>query len=78
MQAGSLQGLGFGGGVRFIGDRPGDIENTFKLPSYWQTDIAIFYRRNNWKAALSIQNTFDVEYFNSTPLTILGTLLVEF
>lgn len=78
IQAGNLQGLGFGGGVRFIGDRPRDIDNTFKLPSYWQTDIAIFYQRNNWKAALSIENLFDVEYFNGTPLTVLGTVLIEF
>lgn len=78
IQAGSLQGLGFGSGIRFIGDRPGDIDNSFKLPSYWQTDIAIFYHRNNWKAALSIENLFDVEYFNGTPLAVLGTVLVEF
>lgn len=67
IQAGSLQGLGFGSGVRFIGDRPGDIDNTFKLPSYWQTDVAIFYHRNNWKAALSIENLFNVETLTAHP-----------
>ena len=78
IQAGALQGLGFGAGVRYVGARPGNIENSFKLPSYWQTDLAVFYQRENWKAALSIENLFDVDYFNGTPLTILGTVWVEF
>ncbi|MGL4621225.1 MAG: TonB-dependent siderophore receptor [Chroococcidiopsis sp.] len=78
IQTGTLRGLGFGGGMRYVGDRPGNIENSFKLPSYWQTDLAIFYQRDNWKAALSIENLFDVGYFNGTPLTVLGTLWVEF
>ncbi|PSM49074.1 hypothetical protein C7Y66_11085 [Chroococcidiopsis sp. CCALA 051] len=78
IQAGTLQGLGFGGGVRYVGDRPGNIENSFKLLSYWQTDLAVFYQRDNWKAALSIENLFDVDYFEGKPLTVLGTILVEF
>lgn len=78
IQAGALQGLGFGSGVRYIGDRPGNIENSFKLSSYWQTDLAVFYQRENWKAALSIENLFDTDYFDGTPLTILGTFWVEF
>lgn len=78
IQAGALQGLGFGGGVQYVGDRPGNIENSFKLPSYWQTDLAVFYQRKNWKAALSIENLFDVDYFDGTPLTVLGTIFVEF
>jgi outer membrane receptor protein involved in Fe transport len=78
IQAGALQGLGFGGGMRYVGDRPGNIENSSKLPSYWQTDLAIFYQHENWKAALSIENLFDVDYFDGTPLTVLGTILVEF
>ncbi|MBD2305336.1 TonB-dependent receptor [Chroococcidiopsis sp. FACHB-1243] len=78
IQAGALQGLGFGGGVRYVGDRPGNIENSFKLPSYWQTDLAVFYQRKNWKAALNIENLLDVDYFEGTPLTVLGTIFVEF
>ncbi|OWY64721.1 hypothetical protein B7486_45830 [cyanobacterium TDX16] len=77
IQTGTLPGLGFGG-VRFAGDRPDNIENSLKLPSYWQTDLVVFYQRKNWKAALSIENLFDVDYFNGTPLTVLGTLFVEF
>jgi len=78
IQAGTLRGFGFGGGVQYVGDRPGDIENSFRLSSYWQTDLAVFYQRENWKAALSIENLFDVDYFNGTPLTVLGTVWIEF
>ncbi|MEW6496030.1 MAG: TonB-dependent siderophore receptor, partial [Cyanobacteriota bacterium] len=87
---GSLQGLGFGIGFSFVGDRQGDIENTFELPSYFLTNGTIYYRRSNWKAALSVKNLFDVGYLESSsgvrergaypgaPLTILGSISVEF
>jgi iron complex outermembrane recepter protein len=90
IQRGNLQGLGFGIGLFFVGDRQGDQENTFTLPSYFRTDAALFYRRNNWRAQLNIQNLFDVEYFSSAtfgsrlgvnpgaPFTILGTVSVDF
>jgi iron complex outermembrane receptor protein len=85
-----LQGLGFGIGFTFVGDREGDIENTFELPSYFVTNGTIYYRRDNWRAALSVKNLFDVGYFESSsgirarggypgaPLTVLGSISVEF
>jgi iron complex outermembrane recepter protein len=90
IQRGNFQGLGFGLGLFFVGDRQGDQDNTFTLPSYFRTDAALFYRRNNWRAQLNIQNLFDVEYFSSAtfgsrlgvnpgaPFTILGTISVDF
>ncbi|MEL6319166.1 MAG: TonB-dependent siderophore receptor, partial [Cyanobacteria bacterium J06626_14] len=89
IQAGALEGLGFGLGFLYESDREGDPANTFELPSYFRTDAAVFYERDNWRAALNIQNLFDIDYFESTgntrlranpgePLTILGTLAVEF
>jgi iron complex outermembrane receptor protein len=86
----SLQGLGFGIGFSFVGDRQGDIENTFELPSYFLTNGTIYYRRRNWKAAVTVKNLFDIGYFESStgvrergaypgaPLTILGSISVEF
>jgi iron complex outermembrane receptor protein len=88
LQEGDLEGLGFGLGLFFIGDRQGDLANTFSLPSYLRTDAAIFYDRGQFRAALNIRNLFDIEYFEAAtstlrvypaePFTIQGTLSWEF
>jgi len=65
LQSGNLQGLGFGLGLYYIGERQGDLSNSFELPSYFRTDAAMFYRRNNFRAALNINNLFDTEYFET-------------
>ncbi|MBF2047905.1 MAG: TonB-dependent siderophore receptor [Elainella sp. C42_A2020_010] len=88
IQTGDLQGLGVGAGIFVVGDRPGDLANTFDLPSYVRTDAAIFYRRDNWQVQLNLKNLFDVDYFESAisrngvspgaPFTILGTVSVRF
>jgi iron complex outermembrane receptor protein len=89
VQKGGLQGLGFGVGLRYVGEREGDLENSFELPSYFRTDAAIFYRRNNFRAALNVNNLFDTEYFEAAqngragvfpgaPLTVIGTIGFEF
>jgi iron complex outermembrane recepter protein len=88
IQGGSFKGLGFGAGLFFVGDRKGDLTNTFTLPNYVRTDAAIFYRRENWQAALNFKNIFDVYYFESAvsrnnvfpgePFTILGSISVQF
>ena len=65
IQQGNLQGLGFGLGLFYVGERQGDLDNTFSLPSYVRTDAALFYRRNNFRAALNFQNLFDNEYFET-------------
>ncbi|WP_138503584.1 TonB-dependent siderophore receptor [Nostoc sp. PA-18-2419] len=88
IQRGSLQGLGFGLGLYYVGDRQGDLANTFVLPSYFRTDAALYYKRNNWKAAINIKNLFDERYYETSqtrlviypgaPLTVLGTISWEF
>jgi iron complex outermembrane receptor protein len=88
IQAGDLQGLGFGFGIFYAGERQGDLENSFQLPSYIRTDAAIFYKRNQFRVALNIRNLFDTEYFVSAsdrsrvylgdPFTVQGTISWEF
>jgi iron complex outermembrane receptor protein len=89
IQSGDLRGLGFGAGLFFVGDRPGNFENDFTLPGYLRTDAALYYRRDRWRAALNIRNLFDVRYFESStfgrtritpgaPFTIIGSVAVEF
>lgn len=88
-QDGNLQGLGFGLGLFFVGERPGDFDNTYELPSYVRTDAALYYRRDNWRAALNFQNLFDVNYIRNSegfreanapgaPLTVIGSLSITF
>jgi iron complex outermembrane receptor protein len=89
IQTGNLKGLGFGIGLFYVGEREGDVENTFELPSYLRTDAAVFYRQNNWRAAINVNNLFDVNYFEASdfgrvttrpgaPLTVIGSISVEF
>jgi iron complex outermembrane recepter protein len=65
IQDGALQGFGLGLGLFYVGERQGDLENSFTLPSYLRTDAAIFYNRGQFRAALNFRNLFDVEYFES-------------
>jgi iron complex outermembrane receptor protein len=88
IQEGNLRGLGFGLGFYFVGERPGDLANSFELPSYFRTDAAIFYERDRFRAALNVRNLFDIKYYptassiNSVdvgaPLTVQGTLSWRF
>jgi iron complex outermembrane receptor protein len=90
-QRGALQGLGVGAGIFYVGERYGDFENTFELPDYVRTDMSVFYQPQfspNLRLRLTVQNLFDVEYFESavdrvtvqpgSPLTIQGTVAVRF
>ena len=88
IQQGSLQGLGFGAGLFYVGDREAEIPNDFVLPSYVRADASLFYDRDNWRAQLNFKNLFDKEYFESSqntsliypgaPFTVLGSVSVEF
>jgi iron complex outermembrane receptor protein len=61
----SLQGLGFGIGFNYVGERQGDLDNSFRVDSYFLTNAAIYYRRNNWRAALNFKNLFDINYIQA-------------
>ena len=86
IQTGNLQGLGFGAGLVFAGDRQVQLPNTIELPSYVRADASIFYRRDNYRFALNFKNIFDTKYYNTqgfyitpaAPFTVLGTLTLEF
>jgi iron complex outermembrane receptor protein len=88
IQSGDLRGLGFGLGLFYVGERTGDLDNSFEVPGYLRTDAALFYRRDRLRVALNIRNLFDENYFVSVtgrdsvlrgdPLTISGTVSWEF
>ena len=66
IQSGNLQGLGFGLGFNFVEERQGDLENSYKVDSYFLTNLAVFYRRDNWRVRLNVDNLFDVNYIDAT------------
>ncbi|MBD1842682.1 TonB-dependent siderophore receptor [Cyanobacteria bacterium FACHB-63] len=84
VQTGSLRGLGFGLGLFYVGQRQGDFDNSFQVPSYTRTDASLFYRRDNYRIGLNIENLFDVSYFETAesplrvyygaPFTVRGTV----
>jgi iron complex outermembrane recepter protein len=88
IQTGSLQGLGFGLGLFYVGERQGDLNNSFQVPGYVRTDASVFYSRSNWRAAINVNNLFNIDYIEAaqlrtridpgTPLTVRGTLSYEF
>jgi iron complex outermembrane recepter protein len=86
IQAGNLQGLGFGAGILYVGDVQATLPNSFLIPAYFRTDAAIFYKRDNWKAALNFKNLFDVNSYSSQsggiypgdPFTVLASFGVTF
>ncbi|WP_346293681.1 TonB-dependent siderophore receptor [Sphaerothrix gracilis] len=88
IQEGDLEGLGFGLGLFYLSDRPGTLDNSFTLPSYFRTDAAVFYERDNWRAQLNVENLFDINYFRASdefqfanpgaPLTVTAKVGVEF
>ena len=88
IQSGDFRGLGFGLGIFYFGERQGDLANTFELPGYARTDAAVFYDRNNFRAALNVRNLFNTDYFVSAqsrarvfpgdPITVVGTISWQF
>ncbi|MBD8553496.1 TonB-dependent siderophore receptor [Rhizobium sp. CFBP 8762] len=59
---GALEGLSIGGGVRYQGSSYADNLNTLKVPNVTLVDAAIRYEKNDWTAALNVNNLFDKNY----------------
>ncbi|MEH2238950.1 TonB-dependent siderophore receptor [Nostoc sp.] len=86
IQRGDLQGLQFGTGLFFVGDRIANQSDPYTLPSYVRTDASISYKRDNWRAALNFKNIFNINYsetngyliFPQAPFTLQGTISVSF
>lgn len=88
IQNGSLEGLGLGLGLFFVGERQGNLANTFQIPSYLRTDAAIFYKQDRFRVDLNFRNLFDVDYFEyglnlarvsyGQPFTVEGTISWQF
>ncbi|CAB3771923.1 MULTISPECIES: TonB-dependent siderophore receptor [Burkholderia] len=62
LHGGPLRGLGFGGGVRYLGMSAGDTANTFDVSSVVLLDAAVHYDIGNWKFALNATNLTNRTY----------------
>jgi iron complex outermembrane receptor protein len=83
----NLQGLGFGLGLFYVGEREGDLNNDFSVPSYVRTDAAVYYKKGHLSLALNFKNLFNVQYFTprtiqlvypEDPFTVQGTVSWKF
>ena len=61
----ALEGLGIGGGVRYIGQRYGNSANTLDMDAVTLFDAALTYSKDGYRASLNIQNIADKEYVAS-------------
>ncbi len=60
------QTFGVALGVVHLGDRPGDLINTFTLPQYTRWDAGLFYTRGRVYSQLYVENLFDERYASSS------------
>jgi iron complex outermembrane receptor protein len=66
-EKGTLAGFMMGGGVRYSSDRPGDFNDSFRVPAYTLVNAVLGYDFSKVKLRLNIDNVFD-EYYISAPL----------
>ncbi|MEJ0028521.1 MAG: TonB-dependent siderophore receptor [Rhizomicrobium sp.] len=75
IEEGSLAGLSFGGGVRYVGDRRTSYATavipTFPLPSYTVVDATVAYTYEKWLLQLNAHNILNELYYvnNSARIT---------
>jgi iron complex outermembrane receptor protein len=62
---GPLNGVSFGAGVRYVGNTPGDYENSFFVPSHTVFDMAVLYSHKNVRLAVNANNIFDNQYVST-------------
>ena len=73
---------------RLFGERAADAVNSFSLPAYIAVDALAYYRYENFRFGLNIENVFDTEYYESSlnrfrvypgaPRRFTGTMTVRF
>ncbi len=63
--SGRLKGLGFGGGVYVVDDRPVTSANTLTLPGYTTFDAVLSYRIDRWRLAINGKNLTDSFAFDA-------------
>jgi iron complex outermembrane recepter protein len=57
-----LKGFGLGAGVNFVGERQGDLANSYTADGYVTLNAALFYKSEDWRFGLAFKNIGDVKY----------------
>ncbi len=60
------QTLGVAVGLVYVGERVGDLQNTFTLPGYTRWDAGLYYKRGDFNSSLYLENIFDKRYYTSS------------
>lgn len=55
-------GFGFGVGGRYVSDQFIAEDNVFSIDDYWTLDASLFYRFDDWRLALFLENLTGEEY----------------
>ncbi|QIF00307.1 TonB-dependent siderophore receptor [Roseimicrobium sp. ORNL1] len=66
VQDGPLKGFGVGVGGTYVGDKAGDVNDTFTIPSYALLDAALFYERENYRIQVNFNNITDKRHFTGS------------
>ncbi|MEO1903214.1 MAG: TonB-dependent receptor [Alcanivorax sp.] len=59
---GPLDGLGLGGGARYVSESTAQFDTELPLDGYTVADAGLWYRWNNLRASLKVNNLFDERY----------------
>lgn len=61
------QRYGVGGGVRYVGKRSGDAQNSFSLPAYTLADLLAYWQYSKTvRVTLNVDNLFDKTWYASS------------
>jgi iron complex outermembrane recepter protein len=64
--ANDIHTLGVGVGVVYVGDRFGDLADSFVLPAYTRVDAGVFYKRGPLNASVYIENLGNTTYYSGS------------
>lgn len=56
--------MGFGAGLTYNDDLPGDLGNTFVVPGYTVSDAMAFFNHKQLTLQINVYNLFDNEYIH--------------
>ncbi|WAC73092.1 TonB-dependent receptor [Roseateles sp. SL47] len=71
----SLPGWGIGAGVYYVGAREATLPNSYKLSAYVRSDVAVFYRHNEWRVQLNVDNVLDRSYYTGGSASTFNYML---